>query len=79
MKAIVAENGTQIEVRTHDFYLLNSVVCLEDEWSKPFSFIQDSKEEIENFNNKTNSEDDLYECDDPILKLNLDRIETKTE
>ena len=79
MKAIIAENDTAKEVNIHDFYLLNSVVCLEDEWSKPFSFIQDSKEEIKNFNNRTQREDDLYECDDPILKLNLDRIETKTE
>ena len=74
MKAIAAENDTIKEVRTHDIFLLNSVVCLEDDWKKPFEFIEDIIKDIKRFIYK--QEDDLYECDDPKLKLSLDKIET---
>ena len=45
--AQAAENDTSKEVTTHSIYLLNSVVCLEDEWSKPFEFVGDAVEEIQ--------------------------------
>lgn len=78
VKAVVAENDTTKELTNHDIYLLNQVVCLEDEWNKPFKFIGDAIQVIERFMNKSKS-DDLYECDEPIMKLNLDKIETQTK
>ena len=51
-------------------------MCLEDDWKKPFKFASDSVEEIQKlYLNET----DQYECDDPIIKLVKDRIETETE
>ena len=75
-KAIAAENDTARDHRTYNFYLLNSVVCLEDEWYRPFKFIGESINKIKNLINKKKSEDDLYECDEPIFKLNLDKFES---
>ena len=73
-QAIVAENDTKKWVSVHQLYIQNSVVCLEEPWSKFFGFVKESREELAN---KLNNEKDLYECDEPILKLNLEKTVTK--
>ena len=74
--AMVAENDTSKELKTHKIYLLNSNVCLEDDWKRPQKIVEDS---IEDMVKLYNSETDEYQCDEPTLKLVKEKIETETE
>jgi hypothetical protein len=50
-------------------------VCLEDDWKMAFKFTSDSWEQMNNLIYDIKNVE-LYECDNPILKLQLEKIET---
>ena len=77
---MAAENDTSKELKTHKIYLQNSVVCLEEDWKKPFKFMKESSEQLKKIVLNEDRKEE-YECEDPepILKLIKDRIETESE
>ena len=75
---MAAENDTSKELKTHKIYFQNSVVCLEEDWKRPFKFMIEASKELRRIVLKE-GEKEKYECDEPILKLIKDRIETESE
>ena len=55
-------------------------MCLEDKWNEPFSFLYDSRDQIkESLQEEDKREIEQYQCDEPILKMNLEKTKSRTK